>query len=57
MTADPFPTPTRREPRGKFPDHPPPPDDFRILSGPDALAVARKHLADWIKAHREDCDD
>lgn len=53
MSGDDFPTPDRREARGQFPDHPPPPRDFRVLTGPEALAVARKHLADWIRDHGE----
>ena len=57
MTADPFPTPTRREPRGEFPDHPPPPADYRLLTRQQALDLARANLAAWVKAHREDADD
>lgn len=51
-----FPTPTRAEPRGAFPEHLPHPG-FRVLTGQQALDLARANLAAWIKAHREDCDD
>jgi hypothetical protein len=48
-----FPRPTRDEPRGEFPRH----SDRvgQLLTGPEALALARKHLADWIAEHR-DCE-
>lgn len=55
MTDDVFPHPDRAEPRGEFPEHLPHPG-FQVLSGPDALADARKRLADWVAAHREACD-
>lgn len=47
-----FPQPTRAEPRGEFPQH----GDRvgRVLTGPEALAKARKRLADWIAEH-PDC--
>jgi len=47
-----FPRPTRAEPRGEFPRH----GDRvgRVLTGPEALAIARKRLADWI-AENPDC--
>lgn len=53
--TDPFPHPDRTEPRGAFPEHLPHPG-FQVLSGPDALAAARRHLADWVAAHREGGD-
>jgi hypothetical protein len=45
-----FPTPTRREPRCDFfPRH----RDAagQLLTGPQALAIARQNLADWIADH------
>ena len=45
-----FPTPSRSEPRGDFPRH-----SERVqplLTGPEARALARKHLDDWIAEHR-----
>jgi hypothetical protein len=48
--TDPWPHPTRREARGDFPEHRPHPG-FQVLTGPEALAAARKHLADWIRDH------
>lgn len=47
-----FPRPTRHERRGTFPEH----GDRvgRLLTGPEALARARKRLADFIAEH-PDC--
>jgi hypothetical protein len=50
MTADQWPHPTRHEPRGTFPEHLPHPG-FQVLTGPEALAEARRRLADWIRDH------
>lgn len=44
----PFPTPTRTEQRGEFPEHsdrPPRP----LLSGPEAKKRARERLENWRK--------
>jgi hypothetical protein len=42
------------EERGEFPEHPPITADHPYtLSGPDALADAREHLADWVKANAD----
>lgn len=46
-----FPTPARTEKRGTFPEHPDPPRHARPLTGPEALAIARQNLADWIAEH------
>jgi hypothetical protein len=51
MTDDDWPRPRRREPRGEFPPHPGPPADPGPLSGPAALEIARRHLAEWIAEH------
>lgn len=53
MTDDPekFPRPTRFEQRGEFPVH-----SDRVhapLTRAQALALARKHLADWIAERGE----
>jgi hypothetical protein len=50
---DDWPRPTRHEPRGDAPEHLPHPG-FRLLTGPEALAIARKHLTDWIRDHGGD---
>jgi hypothetical protein len=50
--TDPWPHPTRREPRGEFPEHLPHPG-FQVLTRQEALDIARQHLADWIRKHGE----
>jgi len=54
MTDDPdrFPRPVRNEPRGPFPvHHDGAPPGAALLAGPEALALARAKLAEWVAAH------
>jgi hypothetical protein len=51
VIGDPFPTPTRTEPRGDFPSHLPIPAGRRLLSREQARDLARANLAAWIKSH------
>lgn len=50
MTADPWPTPTRREQRAEFPEHSAHTGPG-VLSGPDAAERARVNLAAWLATH------
>jgi hypothetical protein len=47
---DDWPHPTRHERRGEFPEHLPHPG-AGVLTRQQALDLARKHLADWIRDH------
>jgi hypothetical protein len=50
MMHDPFPTPTRREQRGKFPEHSPYPG-AGALPAREAAERARTNLVVWIENH------
>jgi hypothetical protein len=44
--------PRRIEPRGPAPaHHDAPPPGSRLLTGPEAIAAARRNLAEWVAAH------
>ena len=49
MTADPFPRPTRTEPRGEFPVHGDVPRP--LLTGEQAARIARDRLEQWRREH------
>ena len=49
--TDPFPTPTRTEPRGAFPPHTDPADPPGPLTAEQARRAARDRLEAWRRDH------